>query len=391
MSEQKKTIQKHIESFLGEMITIRHDLHMYPELGFNEHRTSGKVAELLEQWGFDVTRNIGQTGVVASLKNGTSNKSIGIRADMDALPIEEQSNVDYTSKNNGLMHACGHDGHTTILLTAARYLSETRNFDGTIHLIFQPAEEGYAGAQAMIEDGLFEKFPCDAVFGLHNWPGSPVGHMTFLKGPMMASVDTAYITIEGRGGHGAIPEKTIDPIVAASSIVMALQTIVSRNVSPLNSTIITVGKFVGGHVSNVIPDSVELELTIRAFSAEDRALLAERICALVEAQASSFGARANINYEYGYPVLINDDQQTEFATTVAQNLWGDDKVTAKGNPVTPSEDFAFMLEKRPGTYIFLGNGDSAGLHNPHYVFNDRLLEIGATYWGELVETYLKKA
>jgi len=382
-------IQSHIRYFLPDMIAVRHDLHAYPELAYEEHRTGGIVAGLLEKWGYEVTRGMGKTGVVGTLRVGSGKKSIGIRADMDALPMREQTNLAYTSRNDGVMHACGHDGHMAILLTAARYLAETKNFDGTVHLIFQPAEEGGGGAKAMIDGGLFKKYPCDAVYGLHNWPGEPAGMFRFISGPMMASVDTVYITIEGRGGHGAIPERTVDPIIVASSVVMALQTIVSRNVSPLEKALVTVGLFQGGCASNIIPDSVKLELTVRAFSQEIRELLKERICALVSAQAASYGARAEINYEAGYPPLVNHEAETVFVQRVAEELVGKDRVIDNASPVTPSEDFAFMLEECPGSYLLLGNGDSAGLHNPNYVFDDNVIPVGASLWGALVESYLR--
>ena len=386
-----KHIREHIDRTIDEMVAIRHQIHQNPELGFNEHKTGDKVASLLESWGFDVVRGVGKTGIVGTLKVGHGKKIIGIRADMDALPIEEETNLDYSSKNKGVMHACGHDGHTTILLTAARYLAETKNFDGTVRVIFQPAEESYGGGKKMIDDGLFERFPCDRIYGLHNWPGFPSGTLRFTKGPMMASVDTAYITVRGKGGHGARPETTIDPIVAASSIVMALQTIVSRNVPPLEAALITVGMFKGGSVSNVIPEEVKMELTIRAFSAKVRDLLQERICKLVKSQAESYGAKAIINYERGYPVTVNDAESIDFALGVAKQVVGDKNVVENAEPLTPSEDFSYMLEKVPGAYIIMGNGDSAGLHTPHYNFNDDGIAVGATLWGALVEKYLAKA
>ena len=386
-----KHIREHIDKTIDEMVAIRHQIHETPELGFNELKTGDKVASLLKSWGFDVVRGVGKTGIVGTLKVGHGKKIIGIRADMDALPIEEETNLDYSSKNEGVMHACGHDGHTTILLTAARYLAETKNFDGTVRVIFQPAEESYGGGKKMIDDGLFERFPCDRIYGLHNWPGFPSGTLRFTKGPMMASVDTAYITVRGKGGHGARPETTIDPIVAASSIVMALQTIVSRNVPPLEAALITVGMFKGGSVSNVIPEEVKMELTIRAFSAKVRDLLQERICKLVKSQAESYGAKAIINYERGYPVTVNDAESIDFALGVAKQVVGDKNVVENAEPLTPSEDFSYMLEKVPGAYIIMGNGDSAGLHTTHYNFNDDGIAVGATLWGALVEKYLAKA
>ncbi|MBH9974780.1 MULTISPECIES: M20 aminoacylase family protein [Bartonella] len=386
-----KHIREHIEKTIDEMVAIRHQIHENPEMGFNEHKTGDKVASLLESWGFDVVRGVGKTGIVGTLKVGNGKKVIGIRADMDALPIEEETNLPYASKNAGVMHACGHDGHTTILLTAARYLAETRNFDGTVRVIFQPAEESLGGGKKMIDDGLFEKFPCDRIYGLHNWPGFPAGTLRFTKGPMMASVDTAYITVRGKGGHGARPETTIDPIVAASSIVMALQTIVSRNVPPLEAALITVGMFKGGSVSNVIPEEVKMELTIRAFSPDVRKLLQERICKLAKSQAESYGAEAIINYERGYPVTVNDAESIDFALDVAKQIVGDKNVVENAEPLTPSEDFSYMLEKVPGAYIIMGNGDSTGLHTPQYNFNDDGIAVGATLWGALVEKYLAKA
>lgn len=382
-------IREHIENFQAEMVAIRHSIHENPELGYEEVATSNKVAELLTKWGFNVTRNIGKTGLVASLKVGNSAKSIGIRADMDALPIFEETNLPYASKNQGKMHACGHDGHTTILLAAARYLSETKNFDGAVNLIFQPAEEGGAGAQAMINDGLFEKFPCNRIYGLHNWPGFPAGSLRFTKGPMMASVDTAYITVLGKGGHGAAPETTIDPVVVASSIVMALQTIVSRNVAPSQAAIVTVGVFQAGSASNIIPNEVKLELTIRAYTLEVRKHLEERIKTIVTKQAESYGAKVDIRYQHGYPVTVNDVEATDYAQIIAEKLVGHEQVVADAPPLTPSEDFSVMLEKVPGCYVIMGNGNSAGLHSPNYNFNDEIIPVGASLWGSLVEDYLK--
>jgi len=386
----KEDIARHIKSFLPEMVEIRHDLHAHPELAYEEHRTSGIVAELLAKWGYEVTKNIGKTGVVGTLRVGNSGKSIGIRADMDALPMQEETNLAYASRYEGKMHACGHDGHTTTLLAAARYLAETKQFDGTLHLFFQPAEEGGAGAKAMIDDGLFEKFPCDAVFGLHNMPGIPYGHMHCRPGSLMAAADTAHITIEGVGGHGAMAHITVDPIVAASSVVMALQSIVSRNVPALDSVVITAGMFQSGTTDNIIPNEAKLELTIRTFSPQMRDLARERVCALVKAQAQSYGAQAHIDYVLGYPCTVNSASQTEFALEIARDLLGSDKVDGNTPPLTGSEDFSFMLEKCPGTYVFFGSGeDVPNVHNSHYDFHDGLIEVGANYWALLTQSYLK--
>jgi len=386
----KENIARHIESFLPEMVAIRHDIHAHPELAYEEHRTSALVADLLEKWGYEVTRHIGKTGVVGTLRVGDGTKSLGIRADMDALPMQEETNLAYASRHEGKMHACGHDGHTTTLLAAARYLAETKQFNGTVHLFFQPAEEGGAGAKAMIDDGLFEKFPCDSVFGLHNMPGLPLGHMHCRPGSLMAAADTAYITIEGVGGHGAMAHMTVDPIVAASSVVMALQSIVSRNIPALDSVVVTVGLFQSGTTDNIIPNEAKLELTIRTFSPEMRKLAERRICDLVKAQAASYGARAEIEYVLGYPCTINNAAQTEFALDIARDLLGADKVDGDTPPLTGSEDFSFMLEKCPGAYVFFGAGeDVPNVHNSHFDFDDRLIGIGANYWALLTQSYLK--
>lgn len=385
-----KNIKAHIEKFLPEMVDLRHDIHAHPELGYAEHRTSDLVASLLQSWGYEVIRGVGKTGVIGKLKIGTSAKSIGIRADMDALPIEEQTNLAYSSKTEGVMHACGHDGHTTTLLTAARYLAETKNFDGTAVVIFQPAEEGYAGAKAMLDDGLFTKAPCDMVFGLHNWPGIELGKMQFRSGPMMAACDNVIITIKGHGGHGAEPHNTVDPIVTAASMIMALQTVVSRNVSPLEPAIVTIGAIHGGIANNVIPEEVRLEMTVRTFSQNVHDLVEKRIRAIASEQAKAFGAEVEISYDRDYPVLINDKAATEFAQKIAVDMFGDAMVEVNAPPVTPSEDFAYMLEACPGSYLFIGNGESSGLHTPSYNFNDALLSQGGTYWAALVEAYLKK-
>lgn len=372
---------------IADFIALRRRLHAAPELSRAEFATSALVAELLTGWGFEVATGIGGAGVVASLTAGAGERIIGLRADMDALPIGEATGLPYASANPGVMHACGHDGHTAILLAAGKQIAATRNFSGTVRLIFQPAEENGGGARKMIEDGLFERFPVDAVFGLHNWPGVPAGEFRFIDGPAMASVDMVVITISGKGGHGARPHEAIDPVVAAASLIMALQTIVSRNIDPLEAAVVTVGAIHGGNVPNVIPDSVELRLTVRAFSASVRERIKQRIAALAEAHALSFGATAKVSAPRGYPVLVNHAAENAFARGVAERRLGQGKVGTLP-PITASEDFAFMLEQRPGAYLFVGNGPSADLHSPHYDFNDEILPIAARYWVELVEEFL---
>ncbi len=371
-----------------DFVALRHYLHSRPELAYEEHETSALVADYLRGWGYAVETGIGGTGVVGTLSAGTGGRSIGIRADMDALPIEEATGLDHASRNPGKMHACGHDGHTTILLAAAHELARTRNFSGTARLIFQPAEEIGGGARKMIKDGLFERLPVDAVFGLHNWPGLPPGQFAFLEGPAMASVDMAVIRIQGRGGHGAKPHLSIDPIVVAASLVLALQTVVSRNIDPLHPAVVTVGSIHGGNLPNVIPDSVELKLTVRAFDENVRQAIRERITTLVETHVASYGATADLFYPTGYPVLVNEPQQTAFARQTAHRHFGADRIDPGLRPITASEDFAFMLEERPGSYLFLGNGDSADLHSPRYDFNDSIIGDAAQYWVRLVEDFL---
>ncbi|CAM5379628.1 amidohydrolase [Mycolicibacterium aubagnense] len=375
-------------AYRDEFVALRHRLHSEPEMGFREVKTSALVAELLESWGYDVTRGVGKTGVVGTLRNRDGEASIGIRADMDALPIEEATGLAYASTTSGTMHACGHDGHTTILLAAARYLAETRKFSGTFRAIFQPSEEGGAGARAMIGDGLFDRFPVDAVFGLHNWPGVPTGQFGFRSGPTMASVDLVIIRVIGKGGHGAKPAQAVDPVVAAASLVLALQTVVSRNVDPLETAVVTVGTINGGIAANVIPDSVELKLTVRTFNEEVREQIKARIIALAEAQTASYGARVEISYPRGYSTLVNHERETTFARQVASRHFGEPRLETDFRPITASEDFAFMLQERPGSYLFIGNGDSADLHSPRYDFNDDILIDAARYWVHLVQDYL---
>jgi len=385
------TLHEEIAAVLPEMIALRHHIHQHPELAFEEHATSDLVADRLTQWGYEVHRSLAGTGVVARLRHGSGGKSIGIRADMDALPIVEATGLPYASQHPGKMHACGHDGHTATLLAAAHHMATTRRFNGTLNLIFQPAEEGAGGARRMVEEGLFERFPCDAIFALHNSPGLPVGTLAFRSGAALASADSVTIQIKGKGGHAAMPHYACDPIVAGSSIVMALQSIVARNVDPLQSAVVTVGVFQAGVANNVIPPSARLELSVRALNREVRALLRQRIHEIVAAQAQSLGVSAELDYQDGYPVLVNTPEETAFAARVGAELVGADKALIDPPAVMGSEDFAFMLEHRPGCYLFLGNGSGAGscmVHNPGYDFNDAAMATGAAFWSLLAERFL---
>ncbi|WP_373378959.1 M20 aminoacylase family protein [Cupriavidus nantongensis] len=375
----------------AELEAIRRNIHQHPELAFEEVRTAGLVATLLEGWGYTVTRGMGGTGVVGTLRCGESGHSVGIRADMDALPIHERTALPYASVNAGRMHACGHDGHTAILLGAARQLARTRNFNGTVHLIFQPAEEIGAGggAERMLADGLFERFPCDAIFGLHNHPGVEQGTFLFRSGPFMAACDTVTITIRGKGGHAARPHQSVDPILVAGSLVMALQSVVSRYVDPNETAVVTIGTLHAGHAPNVIPDSARMELSVRSFSPDVRAALEQRIRQLATSHAEGYGAVAEIDYVRGYPVLVNSERETEFARQVAEELVGGGKVVDQAARIAGSEDFAYFLQERPGCFVRLGNGANQPLlHNAGYDFNDDNLTVGAAYWTRLVERYL---
>ena len=377
--------------FEQEMIALRRQIHAHPELSYEEFATSELVASKLAEWGYTVHRGIGVTGVVGQLRVGDGKRRIGLRADMDALPIQEQTGLSYASTVPGKMHACGHDGHTAMLLAAARQLSKTREFNGTLNVIFQPAEEGGAGAKRMLDDGLLERFPCDALFAMHNMPGFPAGKFGFRPGPFMASADDIDIRVSGRGGHGAIPHKAIDPVVVCAHIVLALQTVVSRNVAPLDMAIITVGAIHAGEAANVIPDSAVMRLSVRALKPEVRGYLMNRIADVVTAQAAVYGASAEIGEAGGYPVLVNDDEMTHFARHVALEWLGEDGLLSNLQPLTGSEDFAFFLEKCPGSYLIVGNGDGEGgcmVHNPGYDFNDAILATGAGYWIRLVERFL---
>lgn len=373
---------------------LRRQIHQHPELGFEEQNTSDLVAKRLTEWGYKVHRGLGKTGVVGTLKVGTSNKVIGIRADMDALPIQEKNDKTWISKIPHKFHGCGHDGHTTMLLCAAEYLAATQNFDGTLHVIFQPAEETLYGGKQMMDDGLFDLFPCDVIYAIHNMPALKKGEFYVTKGAMMASSDTVHIEVTGKGGHGAMPERTIDAAVVACHIVVALQTIVSRNVAPQEAAVITVGSIQSGDAPNVVNEKALLKLSIRSLHADVRKLLLQRITEVAEGQAKSFGATVKIDHINGSPVLINGDQATDFAVQVATEMFGADKVHTDLSPVMGSEDFAFMLEAHPnGAYFFIGNGDQPGncmVHNPGYVFDDDLIIPAAAFWCGITEEYLKR-
>ena len=376
-----------------EFIGLRRDIHRHPELAFDEHRTSALVAGKLQSWGYEVERGLGGTGVVGRLVRGDGKRQLGLRADMDALPIDEATGLPHASCHEGVMHACGHDGHTAMLLAAAQHLAQRGGFSGTLNLIFQPAEEGGGGALRMMADGLFEKYPCDAIFAMHNMPGVPQGRLVLREGAAMASSDYATVTLTGVGGHGAMPHRAVDPVVAAASIVMALQSVVSRNIDPLQMAVVTVGALHAGKANNVIPQSATLEISVRSLDREVRTRLEQRIKALITAQAESFEVTAQIDWRPGYAVLVNTPGETAFAREVALELVGADRVTLQGPAVPGSEDFAFMLERVPGSYLLIGNGDgdSAGacmVHNPGYDFNDANLPIGAAYWALLAQRFL---
>jgi hippurate hydrolase len=380
-----------IAEFHDELAEWRHDIHAHPELGFEEQCTSDFVAQKLAEFGCEVFRGIGKTGVVGRLRTGSSPRSLGLRADMDALPIEEATDFPYRSQHQGRMHACGHDGHTTMLLGAARYLAETRKFDGTVHLIFQPAEEGLGGGAAMIADGLFDRFPCDAIFGMHNWPGLGVGKFQLRTGPMWAGAARFDITVAGRGAHGARPESGVDPVVAASHIAIALQTIVSRNVRPVDTAVLSVTQIHAGTAYNVIPERAVIRGTARCFSRETMKLIEANIGRVAAGVASGFGASAELDFRTSYPALVNDPQEAVFIADVAAELVGEDNVDRNGEPAMVSEDFSLMLEKRPGAYIQIGNTDlpgACGLHHPGYDFNDAILPLGASLFARLAEKKL---
>lgn len=364
-------------------------MHRTPELSMQEEKTAEYIAGIVRDFGYEVETAVGKYGIVASLKVGDGDNAIGLRADFDALPIEEVNALPYKSGVAGVAHLCGHDGHTTMLLGAAKYLAEKKNFNGTVRLIFQPGEETMQGGPAMIEDGLFERFPVDAVFGMHNMPGLDLGKLYFTPGEVMAAVDNWEVEITGKGGHGAMPELSIDPVVAASSLVMALQTIVARNVSPANRAVVTVGAFLAGNAGNVIAHSAILRLSIRTTTPEDRVMVLHNVRRLVATQAEAFGCTSEIREGVAGAVLVNNAAETEKAAEIARNAFGDDQVVFPGPTYLGSEDFAFMLRKQKGTYCFLGNGDTKMVHHPEFVFNQDILPIGAAYWVALAEGQLR--
>lgn len=388
-----------IIQFHAELQKIRRDIHAHPELCYEEHRTSEVVAQKLQEWGIPVVRGLGGTGVVGIIQNGTSPRAIGLRADIDALPMQEINTFPHASKHEGKMHACGHDGHTAMLLGAAHYLSRQRQFDGTVYVIFQPAEEGGGGARRMIEDGLFQQYPMEAVFGMHNWPGAEVGTFGVTPGPMMASSNEFFVTVKGKGSHAAQPHKSVDPIMVAVQIAQGWQTIVSRNKNPLDTVVLSITQIHAGSATNVIPDDARLVGTVRGFTTEVIDLVESRMRAIAEHTAAAFDAQVEFTFKRNYPPLVNHAKETAFCVDVMRGVVGDDRVEAQVEPTMGSEDFAFMLQAKPGCYVFIGNGEGGhrdsghglgpcNLHNPSYDFNDDLLPIGATYWVRLAETYL---
>jgi amidohydrolase len=383
-----------IAEFHTELTAFRRDIHAHPELGFAESRTAERVAQELERYGIEVHRGIGKTGLVGVLRAGSSERRIGLRADMDALPIAEANSFEHRSRHAGRMHACGHDGHTTMLLGGARYLAATRNFDGTVHFIFQPAEEGLGGAKAMIDDGLFERFPCDWVFGMHNRPKLPVGQFCVRSGPMMAGGAFFDIDITGVGAHGARPETGVDSIVVGVQIASTIQTIVSRNVRPVDTAVVSITQFHAGDAYNVIPQTARLSGTVRAFSMEVMELVERNMRRIAEGVAQSMGGRAHVDFRVNFAPTVNDAEQAEFAASVCEELVGAGKVDRNPPLIMASEDFSFMLERVPGCYINIGNGDGEGaceVHNPAYDFNDEAIPLGSAFFVRAVERKLAKA
>lgn len=378
-----------LESERGQMEEWFEHLHRNPELSMREDNTARFLADTVRAWGYEVETGIGKHGIVASLTVGDGDRVIGLRADFDALPIQEVNDLPYKSQVDGVAHLCGHDGHSTMLLAAGKYLAETKNFNGTVRLIFQPAEETMEGGPAMITDGLFERFPVDAVFGMHNMPGLELGTLYFADGDVMAAVDNWEIELTGKGGHGSMPELSIDPVVAGASLVMALQTIISRNVAPAHSAVVTIGAFQSGSAGNVIAQSAILRLSIRTRTAADRELVLNRVRTLTRAQAEGYGCSYEIREGVPGAVLTNDVEETRKAYEIARETFGDDRAIYPGPTFLGSEDFAFMLQKKPGTYCFIGNGDTPMVHHPQFVLNREILPRGAAYWVALTESYLR--
>ena len=371
-----------------QMQSWRHHMHRHPEVAFDEHNTARYIADLLRGWGYTVTEGVGKTGVVASLTVGDGKKAIGLRADTDALAVQELTDSDHKSTIPGKSHTCGHDGHSAMLLGAARYLAEKKPFNGTVHLIFQPAEEVMGGAPAMIADGLFERFPMDAVFGMHNMPSLERGKLYFTAGPVMAAVDNWEIVLTGVGSHGSMPERSVDPVVAGASLVMALQTIVSRNVAPLDSAVVSVGAFLAGDAGNVIPQTATLRLSIRSSKPETRKLVLDKVRAITAAQAAAFGVSFEIREGAPGAVLVNNPAQTEACAAIARMVLGEEQVVMPGPTFMGSEDFAYYAQHKPGTYCFIGNGNTPMVHHPMYDFDDRNLPVGAAYWVAVAEHFL---
>jgi amidohydrolase len=402
MREMTMQLIDPIIQFHSELQQIRRDIHAHPELCFEEKRTAGVVAQKLTEWGIPVLRGMGLTGVVGVIRRGSSARAIGLRADMDALPVQEINSFSHASKHEGKMHACGHDGHTAMLLGAAHYLSQHGHFDGTVYVIFQPAEEGGGGARRMMDDGLFTQCPMEAVFGMHNWPGIAVGTFGVRPGPMMASSNEFEVIIKGKGAHAAQPHKGIDPIMVAIQIAQSWQTVVTRNKSPIDAGVLSITQIHAGSATNVIPDEATLIGTVRTFTTEVLDLIEQRMRAIAEHTATAFDAEVDFRFKRNYPPLINHAKETAFAVEVMQSVVGAQNVDAQAEPTMGAEDFAYMLQEKPGCYVFIGNGEGAhrdtghglgpcNLHNPSYDFNDDLLPIGATYWVRLAESYLRKA
>jgi len=388
-----------ILAYQSELETIRRDIHAHPELCYEEQRTADVVAARLTDWGIPVVRGLGVTGVVGIIKNGTSDRAIGLRADMDALPMQELNTFEHASRHAGKMHACGHDGHTTMLLGAAHYLSQNRNFDGTVYLIFQPAEEGGAGARRMMDDGLFERFPMEAVYGMHNWPGIKAGSFGVVAGPMMASSNEFRVVVKGKGAHAAQPHRGIDPVMVAVQIAQGWQTIISREKNPLDTAVLSITQIHAGSATNVIPDEAVMIGTVRTFSTDVLDLIERRMHEIANGLAAGFNATIDFSFKRNYPPLVNHPEQTAFAIEAMRAVVGSDNVDTNVEPTMGAEDFAFMLQEKPGCYVFIGNGDGdhrhhghglgpCQLHNGSYDFNDHLLPIGASFWARLVEMSL---